>query len=770
MKAALRKLALLGLSFAVVAAVVLIYSRIAGPQGTPSSTPDSPGSNGPSTLEPTIKRIGGRERTLQRGEKVEIYLRGPGGRIQREYHIERLILQSEDRASLEDVRFVWHFKDGQTLTLTSQSGQVHIERGALGSAQPTRGLLTGNVRIVFDASPEDQPKQRPLGQRDADKFIITTPQLDFDIPSCRLSTDQPVQLRGARLDAYGTGLLLRWREISNDIDTLNIKKGGQLTWYPGPQRGPAAPTPPEDQEEQEEQKTQTATQAPLPLEPAKQKTPPKKLDSYLATFHDHVRLTYQDQVVENVDRLEVYFNLDGSDKADSAAEDTQPSPKTPSKPGASEPSVQPGASEHQPAVAELQPPLHLTWTGPMIIVPDEEEDHQRRVQRKFEAKAFGAPVKFSSNDMSGECARLEAEHHSGIVRLFSSPEFPVILNGTDGTEITCKEQIDIDFSDSRVATATLGKGSLKSSGRALSPSSSEPGQDSKPITLSWDGQAELKFLEDTHPLKDRPKSDPTETQSDYYLAEATAQKNVQAVSDKFNASAHYMHIELGPPGSDGTERGQGILLLRAKDNFFSVLSDDNRSISADSMKTHFTRRRSGRGQFPSSIELNGHVLASQPPQQYSKKSPGPSPQDQPKSTLQCQEMDITLIEPDDVTTSSTDSYAAARISHLLARGQVIGRYEPEGADPSNLSAHTLEWDLATKTTTLKGGPARVELEHPKDEQGKEKDEKDWLESEIIEIVEKDRPNGDEGTYYVLSTPGRGKMRTSFAGSEEGAEP
>ena len=74
------------------------------------------------------------------------------------------------------------------------------------------------------------------------------------------------------------------------------------------------------------------------------------------------------------------------------------------------------------------------------------------------------------------------------------------------------------------------------------------------------------------PPKPNKPTAPTSTQ-DYYLSEATASDKVVAVSDEFTAKANQLHIELGPPGSDGTERGQEILLLQAEDNFWSELSD-----------------------------------------------------------------------------------------------------------------------------------------------------------------------------------------------------
>ncbi len=745
MRFVLRKFILFGLSLALVFAVVLIYSQFAPTQRTPSSTLDSLPPNGLANLEP-IKRISQRERTLQRGEKLEIFFMGPGGRIEREYHAQRFKLVSEDRAELEDVKLIWHLKDNQTLTLTSQRGDVHIERGALGRVQPTSGLLTGNVQIVHDTRPQAHPTRRTLGQRDANKLIITTDQLDFDIRSCRLSTDQPVELHGSRLDAYGTGLLLRWREISKDIDSLIIRQGGEMTWYPGPGRGFVSLTPPEEQKTQttgsplpleppKEQKTQTST--PLLPEPPKEQVQDQRIHSYLATFQRNVRVTYKDQVLQNVDILNVVFDLDTSDEPNSTAEVPEPSPDSAAQPGVSEPTTGPDEPTTGKDEPSLQAPVRITWTGQLNIIPEESEDSQLTAQRRFEVEALGAPVEFSSADMSGQCARLEAEHHSGIVRLFSSPDFGVLLNATDGSTITA-DQLNIDSTTS--TARMIGKGTLKTPAQRPAAGPDTSSQVSKGLDLSWNSRATLKFLKYNRPPAqpdNRTAATPTQ---DYYLSEATASDKVVALSNKFTAQANHMYIKLGPPGSDGTPRGQEILLLQAKDDFFSVLSDDDLSISAGSMETHFTRRSSGKGQFPSTIKLEDNVQAIQQP-----------PASHTQSTLQCQEMLITLVENKDVTPPTPDGYVGSLVSNLLAQRNVIGRHLVDGQVRSSLSAHKLDRDEVTKTTVLYGGPAELRRGD------------DHLEAKIIRIVEK-------GEHYVLSTPGPGQMKASFAPSDQTSAP
>ncbi len=710
MKSTLRKLVLVGVSMAAILVVVMIYSRIVGPDESLAPSSDKGSSNGPVDLS-NIKRIGKQGRNLDRGEKLEYYRMGPGGHVEQEYHAQRFTLGTEDRAELEDVKIIWYLKDGQILTLTSQTGYIDIERGAVGRVQPTSGLLSGNVQIVLDSRPQADKTRRPLGQRESAKLIITTDELEFDTRSSRMWTDRAVQLRGAQLDGEGTGLIVRWHQISRQLDSLTILHGGQLTWRPGQGSGFASLMPPEGPRERSS-----------PVQAPNDQAGRENLRSYQASFEDRVRATYRDQVLHNVDRLNILFSL-GPDKRKE---------KTPQGPMADEggPStVEPDQQDDE----AVPTPLYLTWTGKLTIAPDERQDLDAPAgSKRFEVEALGAPVKFHSRDMSGSCAVLKAKHRSGVVSLFSDSDFPVRFNATDGTSVI-SDQVWIY---PRTSTAEMiGKGSLKSRGRGETPN-----QPAKPITLSWDAGATLKFLKYIPAPAEPKEEDPAGPKTDYYLAEATAQKNVLAASEQFNVEANQMQIKLGLPGSDGTASGQEVLLLKAWDNFSSKLPGTDLALSADDMVAEFSPRSSGKGQFASKITLDGHVLAIQK-----------TPAKQTQSTLECEEMVINLTEIDDVTASTADSYGGSQISHLLAERRVIGRYLVNGELRSSLWAYKLERDEASKTTVLSGGPAKLVRGE------------DWLNSAIIRIVER----GDD---YVLSTPGPGQMQASLVPSEQGSTP
>ncbi len=772
MRVVLRKLLLLALSFAFIFAVVMIYGLFTSTESTPRSTTQTPSPNVPANREP-ITRISQGERSFQRGEKLEIFFMGPGGKIKKAYRAKRFWLsrENEDQALLEDVKFVWYLKDAQTLTLTAQHGDVHIERGALGRAQPTKGLLTGNVRIVHYTPPKVPQTDPTLGQRDAGKLVITTDKLNFDIASCRLATDEPVELHGPRLDAYGTGLLLRWREISNDIDSLIITQGGEMTWYPESGGGFVGPTPtPQEQKAKtltpppapapiQEQKTKTvATKTPQEqktktptaqlAKPTQESAQKKEISSYLATFERNVRVTYKDQILQNVDRMNVVFDLGGSDESDTTtAKDVPSAKKDETITEMDEPTTEMDQTitQRDDTITEMdqptvQVPVRITWTGKLTIVPEESEDYQPTAQRRFEIEAFGAPVKFSSGDMSGQCARLTAQHQLGTAQLFSSPDFGVVLNAVDDSVITAQE-INID---SITSTALLiGKGTLKTSTQKSALDSDTSAQASKGLNLSWKTQATLKFLKHTRPSTKPDNQTAAKPTQNYYLSQATAIDDVVAVSDTFTTRANHMYVKLGPPGSDGTTGGQEILLLQAKDDFSSVIPKDGLSIFANSMETHFARSSSGQGQFPSTIVLNDNVRIIQQ-----------LPNSNTKSTLRSEKMFIDLAENKDAKPSTADGYAGSLISRLLAQGNVIGRQIVDGQIRSRLSADELDRDEATKTTTLYGDLAQLSRGD------------DFIESKIIRIVEKE----DEGSYYVLSTPVPGRMKAAFDSADPSSAP
>ncbi|NIA06994.1 MAG: hypothetical protein GWP14_05030 [Actinobacteria bacterium] len=725
MKHGLRKLLLLVLSIVAVTVVLLFYQWLAGPKGTSDSEPNNNIPSAPVDLA-GIKRIGSTDSNLESAEQLEYYRRGPGGRVERVYRAERFHLQSEDQALLKGVTFVWHLKNGQTLTLTSDTGQVHLDRGA-NRMQPTSGLLSGNVQIVFRV-PNASTTGQPPAQQSAEELVINTDELEFDTRSCRLWTDRAVRLRGTDLDANGTGFLLRWREISQEIDRLIIQKGGELTWRGG--KGRAFGNLIDEPNNTVEPAAGPDTSEPL--------IDPEKIHSYIATFDEDVRITYNDryqvQTIHNIDRLNVLFDLILSSRS---------SEDEPSSANKKDPPPKQSDDMYQSS------PLRLTWNGPLTVVPTEPQTDSSVASRRLRFEALGSPVTFNTRDVSGSCAKLEAEQDSGIVRLSSSSDVRVFLESSDGTKVITEQLlIDPPARDAR-GVRLLGKGSLKTSD-ITSQQMTSTRQKSNAIDLSWQESASLKFIRQNQRPDDQNSQivsadRQTNSQEGFYLAEANATGQVVAVSDQLTTKANMIHVELDPPGSDGTDKGQAIRVLRAENDFSADLPSKKGklTVSADIMETSFSRRSSGKGQFASSINLKGNVLATEQ-----------TPQKQSESKLECQKMLISLVEEKDTTIGTKNSYGKATVSKLVAEENVIGRYLVKGKTHSSLHADKLVADESTHTTTLYGKPAQLR-----------RGQNDRLNSETIIIKGLGKATGQDRN-YVLITPGAGQMRVMFPTAEQ----
>ena len=85
MRVIFRKLVLLGLSLALIFAVVLIYRLFVPTEGMSTSTVENVAPSRSVDLD-SIKRISQGDRSFQSAQKLEIFFMGPGGRIERAYH------------------------------------------------------------------------------------------------------------------------------------------------------------------------------------------------------------------------------------------------------------------------------------------------------------------------------------------------------------------------------------------------------------------------------------------------------------------------------------------------------------------------------------------------------------------------------------------------------------------------------------------------------------------------------------------------------------
>ena len=729
-----RRLLLVMLSFGVLALAIVIYSHFSG-DGWQEEPSDIQPVNGLPVSTEHIKRVGPGQGIMEGGQGLHVVTRGPGGKIQREYHIERFELETEDLASMEEVRLIWHLDKGQTLTLTSATGEAHIERGS-GNVQLTDGWLRGKVRIMLRRNPVRDAEELEQDSRGPQDVLVTTDNMKFDARSCMLQTEEAVDLWGPDVEVHGTGMLLRWREVTRQIDKLVIKHGQELIW-----RGAVA----SDLKPKPEQTRTT-------VKPEKQAADGKegeKIHSYLASFQGKARVTfrtykdqetYQEQVLESADHLNILFDLAAGDQL--SKEKRSPGGKGPREPR---------AARHW---------LRLTWDDELIVVPAEPAPDAAQGEKSFGIEAVGQPVKFKSADFSGSCPKLQAEHDTRTVRLLSNEAHRVHLESSTGDTIDCDRG---DFNWNSGLGKFIGRGTLRTARPHKLGQSSE-----KDIELTWQERASVLFVE-------RPSGDDSAeaggTAKDFYLKDALAVGDVHVTSDQMSATAGRLHVKLGPPGSDGTDDGQAIEGLQAWDGFSSKLphKDEELGVSARSMNATFSPSKSGQGQFVSQIELTEQVQAVLP----SSKELG-------QDKLTCDHLRVEMDEAEDeeetalADGSEANDYGNLVVSRLVASGNVIGRHEIQGQAPSGFTADRMERrelpGQLERTFWPQEGPtpAYDKLTVLSGEKAMIRKGQDSLSSKVIVIIETE--GDDTERLLTLSTPGAGDMKASFEPEEKGEPP
>ena len=745
----IRRLLLIIITFAILGGAAALYDWIAGSDSTPKSPLGQSLSRPPVDIE-QIKRIGPAQSTMQSGQELELIQRGPKGVIVREYYAASFSLKTEDLAALKEVKLIWHLSRDQILTLTSDAGEVHIERGPLGQMQLTNGWLTGNVRIELQKDRQERASRSGAESIIPRNLVMTTDRVGFDIRSCKLYTEESVDLRGQDLEVHGTGMVLRWREITRQIDRLIIKHGEELIWRGARQDTSAGMVLRHENENRPHEQPRPST------DPAA----PELIHSYMASFQDNVRVTYMDQgrgqvlKLKNVDRLNVLFDLPfskekGPDRA--AASDTD---------SAGEFAKAPDGPEDM----SVRPLLRLTWRGELNVVPTEQIPQRSGDQQRFGAEATGTPVQFSSAEMSGSCGKLQVKRNIQPIRhrstqeilLLSEGDIPVHMETSKGDAIDC-DQVHFDWD--------TGLGRFIGRGILVTAKPQRPDGNGGPIELSWKERATLHFLEQS---AQRKSSGSRDLAGDFYLEDAVAVGGVKMIARNLTAEAGRLHVKLGPPGSDGSDKGQAIKQFDAGEGFSSQLPQENANLSiwSQSMKAEFTDRSIGKGQFLSAIQLQGRVLAELP-----------RAAQQGRDTLTCDQLRVEMLEDKDIAEFQAESgmatYGNSIVSLLVATGSVIGRNEVDGQVRSSFSANKLTrkefseqvpndslpggetTKKSTKITTLYGEPAEL----------RKGDDK--LTSTEIIITETEK---DENRVLVLTTPVAGEMRASFQPADEGSLP
>lgn len=115
---------------------------------------------------------------------------------------------------------------GMIATISSEIGQIRVDRVDSNRGRPNDGWLEGDARIVIDR--ETSTDRAPAAERPHDLIVIESQRLVFDLVGGTLETSGDIRARGREFDIQGTGLRLAWNADENRVEELTIERGREL--------------------------------------------------------------------------------------------------------------------------------------------------------------------------------------------------------------------------------------------------------------------------------------------------------------------------------------------------------------------------------------------------------------------------------------------------------------------------------------------------------------------------------------------------------------
>ncbi len=376
---------------------------------------------------------------------------------------------------------------GQAVYVWSDEGRMEVQRSSDGDLTPQKGELRGHVRIVIDRTTPEWRRANPgraePEQHPQECVRIWLDDLHFDLDMAELSSQSPLALESAFGRITGKGLELFWNEVTRQVTRLRIAegdraviRGGALGGFdlasaevvqapaasgpaevdaasaaPAGQEAPPADSianvgteelPSESADGTESEEPQALTF--LELDDEEADAASQRIDTYRVTFRDDVDVR-QKQGLRTLGSLEaalleLTMDLGPQERSSLAhpAAHRRDAGATPAG-DADRTAEQKGDDEGPKAVVEVR------WSGELLVEPAPAPATQpgaveaAESQKRLHVVAKGSPVRLrepSRGDVT--CAELEYHDETQKVRLFGSPETPVVMTIDKGRELSAR--------------------------------------------------------------------------------------------------------------------------------------------------------------------------------------------------------------------------------------------------------------------------------------------------------------------------------------------
>jgi hypothetical protein len=536
---------------------------------------------------------------------------------------------------------------GQLAYVRADAGQVTVARGAKNEFEPKRGWFKGNVRVIVDRTTpkwrEENPDQAaPVNHPEAAiKFWLD--DVRFDLELANLFSDGPIRVESADGSIEGRGLELLWNEMNRRVTKLRIAEGGKATLRSssrldigvagGPAKTadqgsgptgttqpaagdtavadattkPSAPTPPQNPDHPQ-------ANAPFNLvdvQAGPDRLKENRIDVYNLEFHDNIVAEQRAgmKVVGGLKaaQIKVLFEVGQSEReAAQHVPGTQPAAKGPK---AGHPTTSPAGNPSPLAAGNA---VVITWTGELVVLPEEEENQQEQKTGKAERlhmAATGNPVElFNRETGQAVCQELEYFHETKHARLTGTPEHPVRLaSGADGELIGERVTFDVDpktstgiarvdgpgklifkrETDSGEPTFSLGMPELRGKPPAGTPSPTTASSEQQPRELVWQNSAEIHFGSISVPSADQAGAEGL-TQKGQYLKDAVFDGTVRLNDPSQSMAAEHVEITFRAPRTVGDFARNKVVAEQIKARGGVHMSSEEDLITCESLEVELT--------------------------------------------------------------------------------------------------------------------------------------------------------------------------------------
>lgn len=431
------------------------------------------------------------------------------GQLVSEFTADRFEPRKDDTVLVQQPCATFYLSRGQRLVVSGRDGVVTMPQGPDANATLITGKSTGAAAA---AQPPSRGVLHDVHVRLFAADQSTTPALTIDLPNAAFDNDTfrlyteayrdehgnfidadqvPVKVYGDEYQFTGRGLTIRWNELRDRLEELDIAHGDQvLIRNPAMLRQsfkatvgerPAAPAG----------DTGAAGAALTGAADAVPELP--NLLYYRAVFHDAVEVMQGDQPVATADQMQVDLAFDQGHSSSATTSASAPGPQP------AQAAAQPTPAVAQPATAAAQPapaaresaesllgdrPVTIRWKGLLRVQPTAPGADSPPADQAV-VELTGGPVVLHSREGRIGAAVVRYRTIDNMATLDSGPAMPVTLDDGRGDHVTTP-RMEFYQAENRAVLSGPGQADLQ-----VKSAPSDVG--AEPLHARWADRCELKL-------------------------------------------------------------------------------------------------------------------------------------------------------------------------------------------------------------------------------------------------------------------------------------